>query len=80
MKWLIGYLMLEYVILYSSFLLGYDDKIYLNLKQIGPKFSVSYLLKNERIIHDEWKPYYENKVIWIEETYSDDLAYLTLVI
>ena len=62
------------------FLLGQGNKICLNLKRIGSKYSEIYLLMNERIISDKWQPYYENKVIWIEETDPDDLGYLTLVI
>ena len=41
-----------------------------------------YILKSERIIHDEWQPYYECKVMRIEEecTEGTGLGYLTLVI
>lgn len=67
------------------FLLGQDDKIYLNLKITLPTaqgWVPQYLLKNERIIHDEWQPYYECKVMRIEEecTEGTGLGYLTLVI
>ena len=36
------------------FLLRQGDKIYLNLKRIGPKYSEIYLLMDERIISDKW--------------------------
>ena len=63
------------------FLLGYDDKIYFNLAKLGTNGDFDgYTLKNERIISDKWQPYYESKIKWIEEAYSDDLACLTLVI
>ena len=64
------------------FLLGQNDKIYLNLKIVGPRYDEKYLLKDERIIHDEWQPYYECKVMRIEEecTEGTGLGYLTLVI
>lgn len=67
------------------FLLGQDDKIYLNLKFTLPSaqgWVPQYLLKNERIIHDEWQPYYECKVMRIEEecTEGTGLGHFTLVI
>ena len=63
------------------FLLGYDDKIYLNLAKPDENgLFDGYILKNERLISDKWQPYYENKIKWIEETDPDDLGYLTLVI
>ena len=67
------------------FLLGQDDKIYLNLQAYN-KFEgreyYRYILKSERIISDKWDHYYENKIKWIEEADPDDydLGYLTLVI
>ena len=64
------------------FLLGQNDKIYLNLKIVGPRYDEKYLLKDERIIHDAWQPFYEFKVHCIEEECTEDtgLGYLTLVI
>lgn len=64
------------------FLLGYDDKIYLNLARINNGYS-DYILKRQRIIDDEWSAYYECKVKWIEEECCgdyQDLSYLTLFI
>lgn len=60
------------------FLLGYDDKIYLNLCEDD-----KYILKSERINHIEWQPYYECKLKRIEEEgYDpyDELASITLFI
>ena len=64
------------------FLLGYDDKIYLNLARFNNKGFSDYILKDERIIHNEWVKYYECKVKWIEENSSEypELADLTLFI
>lgn len=65
------------------FLLGKDDKIYLNLASSNKNgYCEDYLLKDERIISDEWQPYYEREVKWIEEecTGESGLGYLTLVI
>ena len=63
------------------FLLGYDDKIYLNLATYDSKGYEVYLLNNERIIHEEWETYYENKVTMIqEENVDEDMGYLTLFI
>ena len=65
------------------FLLGKDDKIYFNLSSPNRNgYCEDYILKDERIISDEWQPYYEREVIWIEEECGDepDLAYYTLVI
>ena len=67
------------------FLLGYDDKIYLNLKFTLPSaqgWVPQYLLKDERIIHDAWQPFYEFKVHCIEEECTEDtgLGCVTLVI
>lgn len=69
--------------LIQLFLLGKDDKIYLNLAAPKNGWVVDYLLMNERIISEKWKPYYEKKILWIEEEYPDeeeDLARLTLYI
>lgn len=69
--------------LIQLFLLGYDDKIYLNLAAPKNGYVVDYLLMDERIISEKWKPYYEKKILWIEEEYPDeehDLAGLTLCI
>lgn len=65
------------------FLLGKDDKIYLNLASPNKNgYCEDYLLKDKRIISDEWQPYYEREVKWIEEecTGESGLGYLTLVI
>lgn len=69
--------------LIQLFLLGKDDKIYLNLAAPKNGYVVDYLLMDERIISEKWKPYYEKKILWIEEDYPDeehDLAGLTLCI
>ena len=58
------------------FLLGYDDKIYLNLAAYDSKGYEVYLLNNERIINEKWGTYYDNKVTMIQE----DMGYLTLFI
>lgn len=54
------------------FLMGYDDKIYLNLSDS----SGNYILSNERIISSKWIPYYECNIHYI----LDDDCGLTLVI
>lgn len=64
------------------FLLSNDDKVYLNLARYNNGFE-DYILKDERIIHDEWVKYYECKVKWIEEENTSvypDLAEITLFI
>ena len=65
------------------FLLGKDDKIYLNLMSPNKNgYCEDYILKEERIISDKWQPYYEREVKWIEEecTGETGLGYLTLAI
>lgn len=60
----------------SLFLIGGDDKIYLNLANPN-----DYMLKCERIISKGWEPYYECKIKWIEECSPEPgLSYLTLII
>lgn len=61
------------------FLLGYDDKVYLNLREEAHN---DYILKSERIISDEWQFYYECEVQAIDTEPLDcaDLSGLTLVI
>lgn len=54
------------------FLLGYDDKIYLNLSDTDE----NYILANERIISSKWIPYYECNILYL----LDDCGFLTLVI
>lgn len=54
------------------FLLGYDDKIYLNLSDTRE----NYILSKERIISSKWIPYYEYNIRYI----LDDDCGLTLVI
>ena len=69
--------------LIQLFLLGKDDKIYLNLAEPKNGYIEDYILMDERIISEKWEPYYENKILWIEEEYPDeegDLARLTLCI
>lgn len=69
--------------LIQLFLLGKDDKIYLNLSAPKNGYAEDYILTRERIISKKWEPYYENKILWIEEEYPDeeeDLARLTLCI
>lgn len=59
------------------FLLGKDDKIYLNLASPNKNgYCEDYILKDERIISDE------REVKWVEEecTGEPGLGYLTLVI
>lgn len=62
----------------SLFLIGGDDKIYLNLANPNE----DYMLKCERIISKGWEPYYECKIKWIEEECSGEsgVGYLTLII
>lgn len=65
------------------FLLGYDDKICLNLAAPKKEYAEDYILTRERIISNKWEPYYEKKILWIEEEYPDEeecLAGLTLCI
>ena len=50
------------------FLMGYDDKIYLNLSDS----SGNYILTNERIISHEWVQYYESDVRYILDDSSDN--------
>ena len=58
------------------FLLGHDDKVYLNLASSNKDgYYEDYILKDERIISDKWQPYYERKVEFIE-----DMCEITLVI
>lgn len=69
--------------LIQLFLLGKDDKIYLNLAAPKNGYIEDYILMDERIISEKWIPYYEKKILWIEEEYQDeegDLARLTLCI
>ena len=54
------------------FLMGYDDKIYLNLSDTKE----NYILSKERIISSKWIPYYECNILYI----LDDDCGLTLVI
>ena len=55
------------------FLMGYDDKIYLNLSDIYE----NYILSKERIISSKWIPYYECNIHYLLD---DDHGFLTLVI
>lgn len=55
------------------FLMGYDDKIYLNLSDTKE----NYILSNERIISSKWIPYYERNILYILD---DNCGFLTLVI
>lgn len=57
------------------FLLGYDDKVYLNLRTQS-----EYILSHERIIRESWYPYYESKVLYIEEIGFDERGVFTIVI
>lgn len=69
--------------LIQLFLLGKDDKIYLNLAAPKNGWVIDYILTNERIISEKWIPYYEKRILWIEEDYPDeehDLADLTICI
>ena len=59
------------------FLLGDDDKIYITLSEYNNGEYV-YLLKNERIIHEEWEKYYDCNIKWIEENY--EYSIFTIVI
>ena len=54
------------------FLIGYDDKIYLNLSDTNE----NYILSKERIISSKWVSYYECNIIYL----LDDCGFLTLVI
>lgn len=62
----------------SLFLIGGDDKIYINLANPNE----DYMLKCERIISKGWECYYDCKIKWIEEECSgeSDVSYLTLII
>ena len=55
------------------FLMGYDDKIYLNLSDTNE----NYILSKERIISSKWVPYYECNIHYILD---DGCDFLTLVI
>lgn len=45
------------------FLLGKDDKIYLNLASPNKNgYCEDYILKDERIFSDKWQHYYEREV------------------
>lgn len=59
------------------FLLGKDDKIYITLSEYNNGEYVD-LLKNERIIHEEWEKYYDCNIKWIEENY--EYSIFTIVI
>lgn len=54
------------------FLMGYDDKIYLNLSDTNEND----ILSKERIISSKWIPYYECNILYI----LDNDCGLTLVI
>lgn len=54
-------------------LMGYDDKIYLNLSDTNE----NYILYNERIISSKWLKYYECNILYLLD---DDCGFLTLVI
>ena len=56
------------------FLMGYDDKIYLNLSDTKG----NYILHNERIISPKWAKYYECNIIYLLD--DDSCVFLTLVI
>lgn len=58
--------------LIQLFLLGYDDKIYLNLSDTNE----NYILSDERITSSKWIPYYECNILFL----LDDCNCLTLVI
>lgn len=65
------------------FLIGGDDKIYMNLSTSNKKgYYDDYILQCERIISKSWEPYYECNIKWIEEECSGEsgVAYLTLII
>lgn len=66
--------------LIQLFLLGKDDKIYLNLAVAKNDYDVDYILNDERIISEKWEPYYEKKILWIEEDYQEDSARITLTL
>ncbi len=55
------------------FLMGYDDKIYLNLSDTKG----NYILSKERIISSKWVQYYECNILYLLD---DDCGFLTLVI
>ena len=55
------------------FLMGYDDKIYLNLSDTNE----NYILYNERIISSKWATYYECNILYLLD-YA--CGFLTLVI
>ena len=55
------------------FLMGYDDKIYLNLSDTKE----NYILSKDRIISSKWVPFYECNILYILD---DGCDFLTLVI
>lgn len=54
------------------FLMGYDDKIYLNLSDTNE----NYILSEERIISSKWVPYCDCNILYI----LDECGFLTLII
>lgn len=63
------------------FLIGGDDKIYLNLSTPNKKGYYDDILKCERIISKSWAPYYESNIKWIEDCSDESgVGYLTLII
>ena len=46
------------------FLLGYDDKIYLDIFKNDEE-----ILHEVRIIHEDLIPYYEEEIKWLEDSY-----------
>lgn len=69
--------------LIQLFLLGYDDKIYLNLKDLKELSDIDgedFTLQDERILSDKWIPYYEYKIKFLEDTYDFERSILTVVI
>ena len=61
------------------YLLGYDDKIYLNLARYENGYP-EFILTDEQIISEKWIPYYDCSVKWLEETSEDYSDLLTLII
>ena len=61
------------------YLLGYNDNIYLNLARYENGYP-EFILTDERIISENWEPYYECEVKWLEEISEDYSELLTLFI
>ena len=55
--------------LIQLFLLGYDDKIYIDVEVGGEE-----IIEHARIIDVDLKPYYEYKIQYLSGTYGSDMT------